>query len=165
MSEDDNKVDLSQLTEIKWETVVESGVPIPVVSGIGGVGFKKGNVPFERFNEIVQEMGEGITNSLNSALSMMGEVATKLNNMSDVNERIIAEYLLRAMAWNYAIKHKVPLFLFSPGEFPNELLVDSEAENVSDAYNTNVGKKGFELVKKGGKKKYVRKKGKSKKRS
>lgn len=147
-------LDTTTMTEVNFDVVsVENGSPIVKVVAVGGRELGK---PIEtaRFQTIVQEIGNTVAEVLSTALEGSAAIEGSLSSF-DEDEKILANYVIEHATWQFAVRAGLPIFLFHPATLPEEMLIDHESENTTQAYQRGAGKKGFRKVKKAGKKVFV----------
>jgi hypothetical protein len=154
MSEDNTKVDASIMSDIDFDVVPTLPVPEIWVTGLNGEQFKN-RLSHERFTELVQQLGDAVHEHLTQSLEQMAKIASEITSMETDEERALAAYIVRSAAWTFVKQSEIPLFLFSPRSIPEEMLVEAN-ETLTKSF-TPVGKRGFNKVRKGGKKTYSRK--------
>jgi len=143
-------VDMTQMREVRFDVMkIEDGVPIAQVVGVDGQTLAE-PITMERFDEMVNGIGESITNVMLKAVEEAAELEKTISELSD-SEKVLANYLVRYSAWRFAVQSNLPIFLFHPESIPEEYLVDESAESVNKAFT----KQGYRKIKKAGKKVWV----------
>ena len=105
-----------------------SGNTYDVVEGVRNIGLKQ-PVTQERFNELIETMGDKMTSTLSIVEDACRSLRDLMNGMSD-DERLIATYLIEHTTWQYAVASDTPLFMFNPRHLPDEVVVDNKS-NIS----------------------------------
>tara|TARA_B100000902_G_C27305075_1_gene914968 strand:- start:372 stop:833 length:462 start_codon:yes stop_codon:yes gene_type:complete len=151
---DDIKSTDSDLSGIKFGLDTSGNTPTIVVEGVRNIGLKQ-PVTQERFNELIETMGDKMTSILSIVEDACRSLRDLMNEMSD-DEKLIATYLIEHTTWQYAVASDTPLFMFNPRHLPDEVVVDNKSNTVEGAFTKKKG--GFVSVRKGGKKYWEKKK-------
>jgi len=152
-------VDTTTMTEVNFSVVsVEDGNPIVNVVGVGGKELSS-PIATTRFHELVKAIGDTVAEVLTTSLEGSAIIEGILSSFNE-DEKVLANYIVEHAAWQFAVKSGLPIFLFHPASLPNEMTILPDSENLSQAYQTAAGKKGYRKVKKAGKKVFVPKKNK-----
>ena len=152
-----SKVDASIMKDISFAVGdATKSEPEIWVTGLNGESFKKNKISHTRFQELVQEIGEKVHEQLTNSLEQMANLASDIAAMGTNEEKALATYIVRCCAWTFVKESGIPLFLFSPKDIPEEMLIEANS-TIEESFVKSSGRRGFVPTKTGGKKSYSRK--------